>query len=80
MAVGGGGSSGFIVYATFDESTFHQLVNPVEPEDETITVVAGAQPGTYPRRHLVSVEAALHAAQVFATTGRLAEDLTWTES
>jgi hypothetical protein len=75
LAIGGGGE-GYVVYASFDNLTFHQLMTPGAQTGE-IDLVAGAQPGRYPKRHVVELEAAAHAAKVFARDGTLATDLTW---
>jgi hypothetical protein len=75
----GGGDAGFVVYATFDNETFHTLVSPDAAAGE-VEVVAGGQPGVYERRQVVSLEMALRAAKAFAETGTLAPGLTWVES
>jgi len=79
-SVGGGGPSGFLVYATYDNATFHQLINPDAAEGETVETVVGGQPSRYERRELVTEDVAIHAAKVFATSGDLADDLTWVAS
>jgi hypothetical protein len=80
LAVGGGGDGGHVVYATFDNSTFHQLVDPSVVDGEPVKVVAGGQPGVYERNRVVTLADALHAAEAFVATGTLAEDLTWAET
>lgn len=76
MGIGGGAEGQFVVFATFDNEAFEQVVSPTSGI-ETICLVAGGQPGDYPRRHVVTFDAALQAATTFAAEGSLAPTLVW---
>jgi hypothetical protein len=80
LAVGGGAASGFVVYATYDNDIFHQLADEEASADDSVTIVAGGQAGEYPRQQVVTMDAALRAAETFATAGELAPDLTWVQT
>lgn len=72
----GGGRGRFVVYATFDNRTFHNLVERGRPGG-VITIVAGGQAGEYPACQVVDRERAIRAASRFLSEGRLGEDLGW---
>jgi hypothetical protein len=80
LAVGGDSDGGLVVYATLDGETFHSLTRDGADGDPPVTVVAGGQPGDYPANQVVSADAAISAAQEFARSGELADELTWEES
>ncbi len=80
LGVGGDGESGLVVYASFDDRTFYQLVSRSAGPVRAVEIVAGGQPGKYQREHVVGRDDAIHAAHVFAATGRLADDLRWAET
>ena len=77
LAVGGDSRSGLVVYATFDNESFHELTNPAAEGGAAVTVVAGGQPGEYPPARVVAADDAITAALEFARSGGLAEGLTW---
>lgn len=77
MAIGGGGGR-FIVYATFDNETFHNLLAGGDSE-QMVTLFVGGQDGEYPAKTVVSEEAALTAAKTFAESGKLDPALSWEE-
>lgn len=75
MAVGGG-TDKYIVYLTFDNETFHYLVDPSKPDaDETLTV--GGQEGIYPAKLCVGIDSALKAAKTFAERGIMDKSVLW---
>jgi hypothetical protein len=79
MAVGGG-TNKYVVYFTFDNETFHYLVDPSKSDvDETLTV--GGQEGFYPAKLCVDIDSALKAAKTFAELGTMdnlpAQHLRW---
>lgn len=78
MAVGGGAGQQYVVYATYDNETFHNLADPTRA-DETVYLVVGKQRGDYRARQVVSRAAALAAARAFAERGALESSLTWEE-
>jgi len=77
LAVGGDSSTGLVVYATFDNEVFHQLVTGTGGGDREVMVVAGGQPGRYPAKSVVPLRDAVTAAGTFADDGRLDDRLTW---
>lgn len=79
MAIGGGSSGQYVVYATFDNQRFATLVasNSRSSSNRAVVLVAGGQSGDYPERHCVDIEAALRAARAFAVNGSLDSDSTW---
>lgn len=76
IACGGSARSGLVVYVTFDNETFWQLVDPCSPQSK-VMVFAGGQAGDYPARHVVSIEAAIRAATTFFEAGGLTPDQIW---
>jgi hypothetical protein len=75
MAVGGG-TDKYVVYLTFDNETFHYLVDPSKPDaDETLTV--GGQEGIYPAKLCVGIDSALKAAKTFAERGTMDKSVIW---
>lgn len=75
MAVGGG-TDKYVVYVTFDNETFHYLVDLSKPNaDESLTV--GGQEGVYPAKLCVGIDAALKAAKTFAELGTMEKSVTW---
>jgi hypothetical protein len=77
MAVGGGAGR-YIVYATRDNMSFDNLVDPARGEAME-RLVAGGQEGEYPARQVVSLETAVEAAREYAETGTLSDSLRWEE-
>jgi hypothetical protein len=77
MAIGGGAGR-YVVYATRDNMSFDNLVDPARGEVME-TVAAGGQKGEYPERQVVSLEKALEAAREYAETGTLSDRLQWEE-
>jgi Immunity protein Imm1 len=76
LAIGGGGSGRYIVYATFDNMRFFNLIgNPTLEGSETLFI--GGQPGDYPRNTIVSHSQAVAVAITFSCTGRLDSDFGW---
>ena len=78
LAVGGGIAGRYVVYATFDNMTFHNLLGPGDKSD-TVYLTAGGQEGDYPGNSIVDLETALAAALTFAESGKLDPRLTWEE-
>lgn len=75
MAVGGGKDK-YIVYLTFDNESFHYIVNLSKPDaDESLTV--GGQVGVYPAKLCIDRDAALKAAKTFAERGSMEKSVIW---
>ena len=75
MAVGGG-TDKYVVYLTFDNETFHYLVNPSESDVDEILVVGG-QEGVYPAKLCIDINGSLKAARTFVELGKMDKSLTW---
>lgn len=75
MAVGGGLGK-YVVYATFDNVSFYNLVDPSKSHDLE-TLVVGGQTGVYPARMCVDQQTALKAAKTFTESGKLEQSVTW---
>ena len=75
----GGGDGKYVVYATFDNETFWNLIGPEGPEGEprAIMLNAGGQEGEYPARQVVSQDRARQAGHAFLATGELDRSLRW---
>jgi hypothetical protein len=78
LAVGGGSAGRYVVYATFDNMAFHNLLGPGDKSD-TVYLTAGGQEGDYPGNTIVDRETALAAALTFAESGELDPRFTWEE-
>lgn len=74
----GGGAGRYVVYATYDNRSFHNLVG-ASKEPSSVCLNVGGQMGEFAARHIVSLEAAIQAALAFLETGQLASHLTWEE-
>ncbi len=78
MTIGGGTAGEYVVYATFDNACFHNLLNPTKlSSKEKVSLVAGGQLGEYPERLCVPLELVLEAAKAFSDSGVLASGATW---
>jgi hypothetical protein len=69
MAIGGG-THKFVVYATFDNETFHDLVD-LSQSTLSETLVVGGQQSIYPAKQCVDLNTALKATKTFAEFGEL---------
>jgi hypothetical protein len=75
MAIGGG-TSQYLVYLTFDNETFHYLVDPSK-SDIAQSLVVGGQEGIYPAKLCVGISAVLKAAKTFAEFGTMEKSVSW---
>lgn len=78
MTIGGGELGKYVVTVTFDNISFHNLVDLSKP-DETEKLVVGGQEGIYPAKICVDLLQCLLAARTFAESGKLDELLSWQE-
>ena len=78
MTVGGGESGKYVVSVTFDNISFHNLVDLSKP-DATEKLVVGGQEGIYPAKMCVDLLRCLLAARTFAESGELDRLLVWQE-
>ena len=79
MAIGGGDAGRYIVYATFDNTTFHTIVGRQNrPGAETLVV--GGQAGNYPARFVTDIDTAIKVARTFSTLAQLERTHVWEAS
>jgi len=72
----GGDAGRYVVTAQRDDEEFWYLQRPNAPEG-TVLLTTGGQEGEFPSDQVVPTEAALAAARVFFSTGRLDPAQTW---
>lgn len=75
MAVGGGAGQ-YVVYATYDNETFWNLLRS-EPTDMTVPLNVGGQEGHYPSAQVVTKDIAWRAGRSFVEAGVLDQTLKW---
>ncbi|MBD2339842.1 hypothetical protein H6G64_22995 [Calothrix sp. FACHB-156] len=75
MAVGGGLGK-YIVYLTFDNESFHYLVDPSKSDIDEFVIVGG-QEGIYPAKSCVDLNTTLKAAKAFAELGTMEKSVIW---
>jgi hypothetical protein len=78
MTIGGGEAGKYVVSVTFDNISFHNLVDLSKP-DATEKLVVGGQEGIYPAKMCVDLLRCLLAARTFAESGELDRLLVWQE-
>lgn len=72
----GGGSGRYVVYATFDNSEFWNLLGGLD-KGEPELLNAGGQEGEYPQAQIVTYEQAREAAFAFFLNLQLEPSLIW---
>ena len=75
LALGGGGGQ-YVVYATFDNEVFWNLLRP-EPASGTVLLTVGGQEGDFPAAQIVDLDQARSAGLAFLTSGRLDPTQRW---
>ncbi|MBD1809284.1 hypothetical protein H6F98_28060 [Microcoleus sp. FACHB-SPT15] len=78
MTIGGGESGNYVVSVTFNNMSFHNLVDLSKP-DATEKLVIGGQEGIYPAKICVDLLPCLLAARTFTESGKLDTLLSWQE-
>ena len=78
LAVGGGADGQYVVYATFDNQTFHNLLGHAD-EAGTVLLNVGGQEGEYPANTVVGIDVALVAVKSFSRDRGLDPSLNWRE-
>ena len=78
MTVGGGELGKYVVSVTFDNISFHNLVD-LSKLDTTEKLVVGGQEGIYNAKMCVDLLRCLLAARTFAESGKLDRLLVWQE-
>jgi Immunity protein Imm1 len=76
MAIGGGNENNYIVYATFDNKSFYNLIDHYRSDTDK-AIVVGGQMGIYPAQSCIKLDQAIQAAKTFALTGKLEPALNW---
>jgi Immunity protein Imm1 len=72
----GGGTGKYVVYATFDNETFHYPVELSKP-DLPESLVVGGQEGVYSSKLCIDLNTALKTAKTFAELGTLEKSVVW---
>ncbi len=78
MSIGGGEFGKYIVNVTFENVSFHNLVDRSKP-DTIEKLIVGGQEGNYSAKMCVNSESAVLAAQTFTASGKLEISLSWEE-
>src|SRR5262245_48078344 len=76
LAVGGGAGK-YLVTGTDAASRFPTLGNSAASENQFVLLVVGGQPGEYPTRYVVELDAALAAARSFYDAGGFECGIDW---
>jgi len=69
LTVGGGDQNRYIVYMTFDNLDFHNLLSSGDAREE-VKMFVGGQDSLFPGNTVVDLGLALKAAKTFAETGQ----------
>lgn len=77
LACGGNSKTGLVLYATFDNLTFYQLMRGIG--DKEVAVVAGGQPGGYKERYVLDLDYALEAVKYYLLNAALLPTAAWGE-
>ena len=72
----GGGSGKYVVYVTYDNETFWNLI-AAERAPGAVMLNVGGQEGEYPARQVVAQDRARQAGRTFLATGELDRSLRW---
>lgn len=75
----GGGAGQYVVYATFDNEEFWNLLRKA-PTDGVVMLNAGGQEGDFPARQVVGQEEARQAGRSFLASCNLDRTLQWEKS
>jgi immunity protein Imm1 of predicted polymorphic toxin system len=76
LTVGGGSPNRYVVYMTFDNMEFLNLMSH-DRADKTVTLFVGGQDGPFPDNTVVDITLALRAAKAFAETGQPDPSCKW---
>jgi hypothetical protein len=77
LSIGGDRGNGYVVFISCHET--HQiLLAPASERRGVVSLVIGFQPGEYPRRIVVDLDASLKVALAFFNTSRADESEEWT--
>lgn len=76
LTIGGGSSNRYVVYMTFDNMEFHNLLSGDRAE-QVVKLFVGGQDGLYPDNTVIDITLALKAARGFAETGQPDPSCKW---
>jgi Immunity protein Imm1 len=76
LAVGGGSANRYVVYMTFDNMSFLNLLSR-DKADQKVTLFVGGQDSLFPDNAVVDITLALRAAKAFAETGQPDPSCKW---
>ena len=74
-----GSSNRYVVYMTFDNMSFLNLLSR-EKADRTVTLFVGGQDSLFPDNTVVDIALALRAAKAFAETGQADPSCKWSQA
>lgn len=77
LMIGGGENGLYMVVLTYDNETFHTLIDSTKDKNDYIEVVVAGQTGEYPAYQFVRLGKVLRAVEYYATNGKMLEDLEW---
>lgn len=77
LAVGGGNGQ-YVVIGAQNNTSFPALVPGDGPDDRTVELTVGGQPGEYPASWIADLAPALEAARAFYDAGGFASNHEWT--
>jgi hypothetical protein len=78
LAVGGGDSNRYVVYMTFDNMSFLNLLSR-HRADKVVTLFVGGQHSQFPDNAVVDITLALRAAKTFAEAGQPDPSCLWSK-
>jgi len=79
MAIGGGANGRYIVYATFNNEEFFNLVSDDKTIGSVLLFISG-QEGVFPTETVVDVDLVYKTVKTFVEIGKLESDLQWKTS
>lgn len=71
-----GGLGLYIAYITYDNISFHRLIDPNKSE-ESIDLTPGGEMGEFPAKFCIDLEKVLRAARMFSSEGKVDPSLDW---
>jgi hypothetical protein len=80
FACGGSAASGVVAYLQSEDGAYFQLLGDSGCGDREVLVVAGGQPGWYRSDHVIPVDVAVEATEVFLSGGSVASSFSCEES
>ena len=80
MLVSGGNNGQYIAIITYDNETFHNIIDPSKADDALVNLVCGGQAADFSARQVNSLEPVLKAANSYAVAGEVDKSLDWSKN